>query len=567
MRSQEVSPQAVPEAPAAEQPDGPTIPEQAAEKAPAIDTITKIDLADTWKFSIDLLENGLDEGWHLPDYNDTAWRSLHVPVPWEKQGIAMENPRWPPDAPQCLYNGYAWYRRHVTIPAEWAHARVVLRMGQVWDVDWTYVNGELVGTTQGEHAWDTEREYLIPPDVLKPGEDNLIAVRVCDYRMEGGIAVGPVELVNASAIGLGQLEPYVEHRGDMVNVGGSVEVPADTRVNGNAVAVLGDVDVRGRVTGDAVTIGGRVHIFPEGRVDGEVVAIGGKLIRDPGSHVGRGVTQVGGFPGAIVERVVGLAVGADRRGLPFLWIPAFGALGLAWTFLKNLVVWGLFAVIAVLVMPKRLELMAQSLPTYPGRTAVYGLAGVALWAPALLVTVLAAVLVVVILAITVIGILLIPAVAIAVPALLFALVLAVLFGIASVWLGLGRAAMGRLGRPDAPAIWAILLGVALVALVSVIPPLGALVGLTLMFFGFGVALMTGLGTDPEWAHKRLGFGRGPAAPPAPTAPPPPGDRPAAAEPVAEGSSGVPVIEEVSSQTGTEDETAPEAPREQDRPDV
>ena len=42
----------------------------------------------------------------------------------------------------------------------------------------------------------------------------------------------------------------------------------------------------------------------------------------------------------------------------------------------------------------------------------------------------------------------------------------------------------------------------------------------MIIFGFGAAIMTGLGTRAEWAHQRLGLGRkasGPA-PPAPFLP-------------------------------------------------
>jgi hypothetical protein len=499
-----------------------TAAERIAAEAAAPSTITRIDLRGPWKFNIDLLENGVVEGWHQPDFDDTAWRSLHVPSSWEKQGIATSNPRWPPDEPVCLYNGYAWYRRHVTIPADWNGARVLLRMGQVWDLDWTYVNGELVGTTQGEDAWEREREYLLPPDVLNAGGDNLIAVRVCDYRMEGGIAVGPVELVNTTAAGTDEPGVYLTHRDDMVNIGGSVEVPADTRVDGDVVAVGGGAEVRGRVTGDVVAVGGSVHLYPEGRVDGDIVIVGGRLIRDPGSRIGGQVNEVSGIPGDVVERIVEHTVGAGKYGPTFGWLPlpVIGVLGAGFSFFTRLVFWGVFALVVVLVMPKRLELMAQSLPIYPGRAAVYGLAGVALSPPSLLVVMLAAAVTVVLLAITVIGILLIPAVLIAVPALLAALVLAVLVGVTAVWLGIGRAVIARLGRPDAAAIWAALLGVALVGVISLIPALGALVWLTLLIFGFGVALMTGIGTDPEWAHRRLGLGRGPETPPAASPPPP-----------------------------------------------
>ena len=71
-------------------------------------------------------------------------------------------------------------------------------------------------------------------------------------------------------------EPRVGH--------GAVHVSKGERVD-DAVAFGGDLTVQGWVTGDAVALGGGVHLLPGARVDGDVVALGGTLNVAPGALV------------------------------------------------------------------------------------------------------------------------------------------------------------------------------------------------------------------------------------------------------------------------------------------
>ncbi len=73
---------------------------------------------------------------------------------------------------------------------------------------------------------------------------------------------------------------------DIVQIGSSAVVDADTRVQGDAVAVGGSVTIYGEVEGDAVAIGGNVRLRDDARVRGDAVAIGGRVIRDDGTRVG-----------------------------------------------------------------------------------------------------------------------------------------------------------------------------------------------------------------------------------------------------------------------------------------
>jgi hypothetical protein len=87
---------------------------------------------------------------------------------------------------------------------------------------------------------------------------------------------------------------------DIVRFGDDVVIEENEIVEGDAVAIMGDVIVKGLVEGDAVAVGGALMIGPRGEIDGDGVAIGGGVTKEPGARV-RGETvsigqDVWGFP-------------------------------------------------------------------------------------------------------------------------------------------------------------------------------------------------------------------------------------------------------------------------------
>jgi len=158
-----------------------------------------VDLRGEWRFRTDPKQIGLKEGWHTGDA--AAWRTLHVPGDWETQGVTgeyqgMPEPRWKP------YNGVAWYRRDVALPAELKGKNLKLYIGAVDDLDEVYVNGTLVGqTTEMAGRWyDTPRVYDVPGRLVKEAHPLKLAVRVFDRGGEGGILKGPVWLGTAEDV-------------------------------------------------------------------------------------------------------------------------------------------------------------------------------------------------------------------------------------------------------------------------------------------------------------------------------------------------------------------------------
>ena len=145
----------------------------------------RVNLQGEWRFHI-----GDDRDWSDLNFDDSEWESVFVPATWEDEGFAG-------------YDGFAWYRKHFTLPAYTKGALLYLDLGRIDDVDEVFFNGYFVGSSgrmpenEYETSWNTFRMYLIPPDYLNAGGDNVVAVRVFDERLEGGIQEGNIGLYEA----------------------------------------------------------------------------------------------------------------------------------------------------------------------------------------------------------------------------------------------------------------------------------------------------------------------------------------------------------------------------------
>ncbi len=116
---------------------------------------------------------------------DDDWQAVQLPSEWEKFG-----------GPWADTDGEAVFRKTVTIPEEWQGLDLELSLGQLDDFDDTFWNGQLVGGIDQSDpaAWSKKRRYLIPARMVKPGEENRIAVRVFDHFGGGGFTGRPEEM-------------------------------------------------------------------------------------------------------------------------------------------------------------------------------------------------------------------------------------------------------------------------------------------------------------------------------------------------------------------------------------
>jgi hypothetical protein len=142
---------------------------------------TILDLRGTWK-----IQMGDRREWSKPETDDRKWENIFVPSAWENEGFPG-------------YDGYAWYRKSFTIPPHADLRSVYLHLGYVDDVCEVYLNGRLIGVSGSfppdyRSAYDSYQEYLLPQGLLKSSGNNVIAVRVYDSQLDGGMIRGKVGL-------------------------------------------------------------------------------------------------------------------------------------------------------------------------------------------------------------------------------------------------------------------------------------------------------------------------------------------------------------------------------------
>ena len=288
---------------------------------------------------------------------------------------------------------------------------------------------------------------------------------------------------------------------------GIVRLFSDARVNdgesidGDVVAVFGDVHVNGNINGSAVAVFGSVILAPGAHITQDAVAVGGQLESPTGSVVGGESVSVGFLP-------------LLTLGLPALPV-VLATLALGW------LVTLFFGWVLAAIFPERLVRVAR---TASRRTAVSLALGIVSGPLAVVAAVL--------LLVTVVG----APIAVLMPFLYIGLAFAG-YLIASYVLGskLMRRRLGE-GGSFAPIAWGTLLvtsfgligallwgGEGPVRTIALFFHLaGMLLGVGLMTIGIGASLLSRFGA-PERGESPAG----PAAHPSAPAPPVPGSAPAA----------------------------------------
>ncbi|MBM3333053.1 cellulase family glycosylhydrolase [Candidatus Sumerlaeota bacterium] len=148
-----------------------------------------LDLAGVWRFRLDPKDEGSALGFASADLDDSQWDRIVAPheLGWERLGYDKDNPHFTGKNVKP-YNGHAWYRKKVFIPASWAGRDLELDLGARVGSNryWVYVNGKSVG----EDAQREQRpQWLvrIPASLLRAGEANTIAIRVYNSENSGGL--------------------------------------------------------------------------------------------------------------------------------------------------------------------------------------------------------------------------------------------------------------------------------------------------------------------------------------------------------------------------------------------
>ncbi|MCU0420820.1 MAG: beta galactosidase jelly roll domain-containing protein [Cyclobacteriaceae bacterium] len=143
-----------------------------------------IGLNGTWKFHI-----GDRAAWANPQFDDSEWEIIMAPSPWEDEGFNG-------------YDGFAWYRKKFDGKRLDKNESYYLHLGYIDDCDEVYLNGNLVGFSGSmppkfKTAYNNERKYNLSNDVINFDGQNVIAIRVFDVTLGGGIIEGKLGIFPA----------------------------------------------------------------------------------------------------------------------------------------------------------------------------------------------------------------------------------------------------------------------------------------------------------------------------------------------------------------------------------
>jgi signal transduction histidine kinase len=135
---------------------------------------------------------GDNPSWALQYYDDAQWQSIVVPGSWQAQGIKPEK-------------GVGWYRIHFTVPESFKAIKPAILLGRIGDVDDVFLNGVKIGgegllSERFVEATKVERLYVLPETLLRYDSHNLIAIRVMNTYLNGGIFDKDVSIGDYNAL-------------------------------------------------------------------------------------------------------------------------------------------------------------------------------------------------------------------------------------------------------------------------------------------------------------------------------------------------------------------------------
>ena len=140
-------------------------------------------IALCWCDSTSIAQPKVPPGWSFVTIPD-AWRSV-------------------PSGDMTPIDGFSWYRTLVKIPGDWTGSKTTLFVEALDDVRAAYVNGISVGATgtfppQFRSGLGEKGRYEISSGTLKPGDYNVIAIRVYQNDPRPNFSVAPPVLLHES---------------------------------------------------------------------------------------------------------------------------------------------------------------------------------------------------------------------------------------------------------------------------------------------------------------------------------------------------------------------------------
>jgi len=124
---------------------------------------------------------GFREDWIQSDYDDSGWIEADCPAEWSTlEEVGM-------------LEGVIWMRTKFHIPIEWIGKSLMLELGPIDELDVTFFNGQLVGSSTKMANWYKDRNYKISGSLVTKKEC-ILAIRVVNAIGGGGIFGQPEQL-------------------------------------------------------------------------------------------------------------------------------------------------------------------------------------------------------------------------------------------------------------------------------------------------------------------------------------------------------------------------------------
>lgn len=270
-------------------------------------------------------------------------------------------------------------------------------------------------------------------------------------------------------------------------------VSADEVIN-NVISFGGEVQVEGRVKENVVVFGGRVTI--SGQVEDSVVGIGSNVTLTSSAHIRGDVVAFGGLltkePGCIIQgdtvyfKSSQLPSEVFNRGLKGILSVSFIPLILILK-LISLFIWLLLAVVLAAFFPRQIAFAASQIRKSFWPVFGTGLLALVLFSGLVLASAL--------LSLLLIGI----------PILLFLIFAGIvikIFGQVILFYFFGESLARGFGSRSVSPFLAVILGVILVSIITLIPLIGFLFSFCLTAIGWGVVLRTKFGSTENWFRRR-----------------------------------------------------------------
>ena len=134
------------------------------------------------------------------DFNDSTWPAIAVPHTWQTyettgkvhpflfDASEKDDPYW--------WRGWGWYRKHFSIGKEQAGRKVFVEFDGVQKYSRVWVNGQPVGDHKGGYSGF----YFDITDLVRWGQDNVLAVAVCN-RQNDPFRIPPMSAGNFDVYG------------------------------------------------------------------------------------------------------------------------------------------------------------------------------------------------------------------------------------------------------------------------------------------------------------------------------------------------------------------------------